>query len=150
MRAIASETKGASLPCKLSCRRRGKSVCQKVVDAMRQRTLDHGGGAKMLDTVVVESTPRHSTASNVLAERVSRTTGEQLRTLRDDTQHLEKARVTPSSAMWPCVVRYSGFCATRYERGAGGIIPFRATCDRDYTQEIFPSAETILFKILAS
>ena len=46
------------------------------------------------------------------------------------------------------MVRYFGFCFTRYERGAGGITPFRAACDRDNTQEIVPLAETVLFKIL--
>ena len=42
------------------------------------------------------------------------------------------------------------FCVTRYARGAGGITPFRAAYDRDYTKEILPLAEIILFKILAT
>ena len=47
------------------------------------------------------------------------------------------------------MVRYAGFSVTRYARGAGGITPFWAACDRDYTQEIVPFAATVLFKSLA-
>ena len=92
--------------------------------------------AKMPDRVVVETSPRHSLASNSLAERAIRTVGKQLRTFRYD-RHAE-----------------SGYDAThtwhpRYARGAGGITPFGAAHDRDYTQEIAPFAEIVLFKILA-
>ena len=41
---------------------------------------------KMPDTAVVESTPRHNSANDGLAERASRTIGERLSTLRYDTQ----------------------------------------------------------------
>ena len=44
---------------------------------------------------------------------------------------------------------FSGFCVTRYARGAVGITQFRAACDRDYTQENDPLAETFLFKMMA-
>ena len=83
----------------------------------------------------------HSSASNRLAERAIRTIGEQLRTIRCVTQNWYKTNVTPSSALWSRMVGYSVFCVTRYSRGAGGITPFRATYDRDYTQEIVPLAE---------
>ena len=46
------------------------------------------------------------------------------------------AKRTPNSLIWPWMVRYAGFRVTRYARGAGGITPFRAAHDRDYTQEI--------------
>ena len=105
--------------------------------------------AKMPDSVVVENTPRYSSASNGLAERVIRTIGEQLRTLRYGTQNRCKTRITLKSTFWPWLVRHAGFCVTRYARGAGGITPFRAAYDRDYTQEIVPFAETALFKIMA-
>ena len=39
------------------------------------------------------------------------------------------------------MVRYA---VTRCARGAGGITPFWAECDWDYTQEIVPFAETVL------
>ena len=42
---------------------------------------------KMPDRVVVENTPRHSSASSGLAGRAVLTVGEQLRTLRYDTQN---------------------------------------------------------------
>ena len=47
------------------------------------------------------------------------------------------------------MVRYAGFLFTRYGRGAGDITPFREAFDRDYTKEIAPVAETVLFKIFA-
>ena len=34
-------------------------------------------------------------------------------------------------------------CVTRYARGAGGLTPFRAAYDRDYTQETVSFAETV-------
>ena len=57
--------------------------------------LDHGGGretenSKMPDRVVAETSPRHSSASNGLAEPAIRTMGEQLRSLRYDTQNRYK------------------------------------------------------------
>ena len=58
----------------------------------------------MPDWVVVETCPRHSSASNGLAERSIRTIGEKLRTLRYDTQNRCKTRITPESAIWPRMV----------------------------------------------
>ena len=74
---------------------------------------------------------------------------EQLMTLRYDTQTRYNSKIKPNSAIWPWMVRYSGFCVTRYARGAGGITPFRAAYDRDLTQETVPFADTILLNILA-
>ena len=37
----------------------------------------------------------------------------------------------------------------RYARGAVGITPFMAAHDRDYTQELVPFVETVLFMIVA-
>ena len=105
--------------------------------------------AKMPDRVVVESTPRYSSACNGLAEREIQTIGEQLRTLQYDTQNLYMTRIKRESTVWPWLVRHAGICVTRYARGAGGITPFRAAYDRDYTQEIVPFAKTALFKIKA-
>ena len=92
---------------------------------------------------MVETSPRHSSASNGLAERSSRTIGEQLRTLRYDTQNRYKTRITPLTTDVRCV----GFFVTRY--AWSDTTPFRAAYDRDYTQEIVPFAETVLFKLLA-
>ena len=64
--------------------------------------------AKMTDGVVVETSPRHSSASS-LAERDIRTIGEQLRTLRYDTQNRHKTRSTADPVIWPWVVGYAGF-----------------------------------------
>ena len=77
--------------------------------------------AKMPDRVVVETTLRHSSASNGLAEREIGTVGEQLRTLRYDTQNRYKTRITPDSAIWPRMVSYAGFCVQE-------IVPFAETC----------------------
>ena len=49
---------------------------------------------KLPHRVVVETSPRHSSASHGLAERAIRTIGEQLRTLRYDTQNRYKTRIT--------------------------------------------------------
>ena len=141
MRATASETEGATV-----------YLASSVADFMRNlfagrfrprcdeepsiMAVAETVKAKMPYRVVVESSPRHSSASNGLAARASRTIGEQLRTLRHDTQNRYKTRITPGSVTWPWVVRHAGFCVTRYARGAGGTTPFRAAYDRDYTQEI--------------
>ena len=109
---------------------------------MRQRTLDHGSGRECESENARQSGGGDHTAtqsaSNGLAERAIRTVGEQLRTLQHDTQNRHKTRNTLDSAIWPCMVRCAGFCVTRYARGAGGITPFRAAYDREYTQEIVP------------
>ena len=47
------------------------------------------------------------------------------------------------------MVRYAGFCVTRYARGAGGITSFRAAYNRDLPQDTVSFAEPVLFKILA-
>ena len=105
--------------------------------------------AKMPDRVVAENTPRYISTSNGLAEREIQIIGEHLRTHRYDTQNLYMTRITLESTVWPWLVRHAGFCVTRYARGAGGITPFRAAYDQDYTQEIVPFAKTALFKIKA-
>ena len=82
LRSMASETKMSHrLPCKLSGRLRGDHEPSIMALAVKVK-------AKLPDTVVVRITPRHSSASN--AERAIRTSGEQLRTLRHDTQNREK------------------------------------------------------------
>ena len=136
MRAISAETKGAT-DCHAGSvadfvkhlfdgrfRLRCDNETSMMVVAEKVR-------AKMPDSVVVENTTRYSSASNGLAERAIRTTGEQLRTLRYDTQNCYKTRITLESTVWPWLVEHAGFCVTRYTRGAGGITPFRAAYDRD-------------------
>ena len=98
--------------------------------------------AKMRDTST--ATQRATVSRN----GATRTIGERPRTLRYDTQNHDKTRVTPSSAIWPWMHIFSGFCVTRYARGAVGITQFRAAFDRDYTKESVPLVETILFKII--
>ena len=110
-------------------RQRGKLVCWKVQTALRPRSwqLRKKANAKIPDTLVVESTPRHSSASNGFTERPIRTTGEP----------------------FAMTLRNCGFCVTRYARGAGGITSFRAAYDRDYTREIVPLTEkpqTVVWK----
>ena len=104
--------------------------------------------AKMPDRVAVENTPRYTSASKGLAERAIRTIGEQLRTLRYDAENRYKTQITPESTVCHGWLD-AGFCVTRCARGGGGITPFRAAHDRDYTQELAPFAETVLFKIMA-
>ena len=155
MRAIASETKRSHrLPGKLSGRPREKTCLLGSSDCVATKNPQSWRWqkkvkAKMPDWAVVETCPRHSSASNGLAERSIRTIGEQLRTLRYDTQNRYKTRITPESAIWPWMVRYAGFCVMRYARGAGGITSFRAAYDPDLPQETVPFAELVLFKILA-
>ena len=143
MRAISAETEGAT-----DCR--ASSVADFVEHLLfvgrfrlrcgKRKCLDQSGGGKYTTIQFYEQRPRR--ASN------ARQIGEQLRTLRYDTQNRCKTRITLESTVWPWLVRHAGFCVTRYARGAGGITPFRAY-DRDYTQEIVPFAKTALFKIMA-
>ena len=56
---------------------------------------------KLADTVILETTPRHSSGSNGQAERAIRSIGEQLRTLRFDTQARYSMKLTPNLAVWP-------------------------------------------------
>ena len=121
------------LPCKLIGRLREK----KFVGRFRLRCHNEPSimavaeevKAKMPDRVVVETTPRYT-----LSEQWSRRAKSANHALLGD---------------WPWMVRYAGFCVTRYARGAGGIPPFWAANDRDFTQEIVPFADVVLFKILA-
>ena len=139
------------VPCKLSGRLREKTVWWEVqrvattIMAVAEKvkaTKCLSGGGKNTATQLSEQRSRRTGNS---------TLGRQLRTLRYDTQSRYKTRTTPTSAIWPWMVRYSGFCVMRYarERVACGIIPFMAAYDRDYMQETVPLAETILFNILA-
>ena len=147
LRAIASETRSRRLPCNLGGRLRENLFAWRF--SLRCDT-DTRPWAKMLGTQVLGRAPRHSSASNGFAEWAIRTVGEQLRTLRHDAQKRYRTQAVPSSATWPRMVRNSGFCVTRYVRGAGGTTASRAAYVRDYTQEIVALAETILFMILAS
>ena len=154
MRAISAETQGVT-DCHAS------SVADFVKQLFEGRfrlrcdnessimVVEEKVKANMPDRVVVENTPRYSPASNGLAERVIRTIGEQLRTLRYSTQDRYKTRITLVSTFCPWPVKHAEFCVTRYARRAGGITPFRAANDRDYTQKIVPVAETTLLKIMA-
>ena len=82
---------------------------------------------KFPESVLLETTPHHSSASTGLAERAVRAIGEQVRTLRYDAQDRYKTLITPSSPVWPWLVRHAGFNITRYSHRAGGATPFRAT-----------------------
>ena len=83
VRAIASETKGATDYLAISVANFVKNL---FVGRFRLRcgnepsimAVEENVKAKMLDTVVVESTPRRNSASHGLAERAIRTQGEQL------------------------------------------------------------------------
>ena len=120
MRAISAESKWAADHLASSVGRfRLRCGNETSIMAVTQTV-----NALMPDCVVVENTPRHSSASNGLAERATRTNGEQLRTLRYDMQNRYKTRITLESTFWPCMVGHAGFCVTRYARGAGGITPF--------------------------
>ena len=101
MRAIASDKRSHRLPCKLSGRLRENMFVGRFrfrcdnepsIMAVAER-------AKMPDRVVVKTTPRHSSPSNGLA------VGEQLRTLRYDTQNRYKTRITPDSPILSWKVR---------------------------------------------
>ena len=145
MRAMASETREATHSfassvadfVKNQCGARFRLRCDNAPSIMAAAEKVK---ATVPDRVVVETTPRHSSASNGLAERDIQSIGGQLRTLRYDTQNRHKTRITPDSAIWPWMVRYAGFRVTRCARGAGGITPLRAAYDQDYTQEIVPFA----------
>ena len=107
-----TEKSSRRLPCKLTGRLREKLVCCEVQAALRQRTLDHGGGRESeseqeRDRVVVETSPRHSSASNGLAERAIWTLGERLRTLPYDTPNRYKTRITADSIICSWMVRYA-------------------------------------------
>ena len=100
MRAIAAETKGATdyLPSSVAQFVKNLFVgkfelrCDNETSIMAVAVKVK---AKMPDRVVVESTPRHSSASNGFAERAIRIIGEQLRTLRCDTgEHEPNCSVT--------------------------------------------------------
>ena len=120
---------------------------------MRQRTLDHGGGGESEGETAGHSGGGDVTATQ-LSEQRPRRTGNSCtsRTTKNSSicriryKHARYAKLD----IWPCMVRYAGFCVTRYARGAGCITPFRAAYDRDDTHEIVPFAETILFKILGT
>ena len=139
MRAVSAETEGVT-DCHASSM--ADSVKHLFIGRLRLRCDNESSikavaenvKAKMPDRVL-ENKPRYSSTSNALAERVIRTVSEQLRTSRYGTQNRYKTRITLESTFWPWLIGHAGFCVTRYARGAGGITPFRAAYDRDYTQE---------------
>ena len=114
MRAMVSETKGATDYPASSVADFVKNLCvgrfglrcgnEPSIMAVAEKVK-----AKMPDRVVVETSPRHSSASNGLEERANRTMGEQLGNLRYDTQNRCKTRITPYAVIWPWIVSYAGF-----------------------------------------
>ena len=92
---------------------------------------------------VTAKMPDQSRGEKYATTQLSASNGLAERTLRYDTQNLYKTRITSESTVWPWFVKHAGFCVTWYARRAGGITPFRAANDRDYTQEIVPFAEIV-------
>ena len=146
MRAIASETKGATdCPAssvadfvknlfvgkfRLRCDKEPSIMA--VAEKSESENARLGSGGNLSATQLSEQRPRRTINSDNWRK-----------TLRYDTQNRYKTRITPESAIWPQMVG-------GYARGAVGFTPFRAAYDRDLSQEIVAFAEPILFKILAT
>ena len=101
--------KSHGLPCKLSDRLRENFICWDVQTALRQRTLDHGGGTESESENARQSSGGDLTAAQLSEKRphrkAIRTIAEQLRTRRYDRQNRGKTRIHQT--------RQSGHCRLR-------------------------------------
>ena len=146
MRAMAAETKGATDDlASLVADFVKKTFCWRVQSALRQRTsimaVAEKVKAKMPDTVVVGE----STATQLSEQRPGTTGNSDNRRTTENSSAVTKREPRQTRQSGHGCVDILDF-VTRRTRGAGGITPFRAAYDREYTQETVPLAEAILFK----
>ncbi len=88
---------------------------------------------KLPERVVLENSPKYSSASNGAEERAIRALTDQLRILRFHVEGRYGIRTRPNSKFWPRLVRHAAFLVSRHAGGADGIAAFRAAYDRNRT-----------------
>jgi hypothetical protein len=102
--------------------------------------------AEKPDRVVLEQTPKHSSASNP-AERVIKDVEAMIRVMRTDLHARYGVAITANMAVWPWLVRHASWTLARFQPKASGNTPYRDAYDSNYDSEIVPFGETVLFRI---
>ena len=100
------------------------------------------------ELVKLETTPKHSSASN-RAERAIQAVEEQARTTRADCQMRFGSGEAFGAAkpIWAWVLRHAGWHISRYKQKGNGMTAYVEAYGEHYTHEVVPCAEVTLVRI---
>jgi hypothetical protein len=69
-----------------------------------------------------------------------------MKTLRYDVENKYGTKLTPNHVMWSWFVRHSGWATTRFRVRGDGHSSYFASHGHEYTGEVVPFGESVLFK----
>ena len=100
------------------------------------------------DLVKFETTPKHSSASN-LAERAIQAVQEQARTIRADCQMRFGSGETfgADKPIWAWLLRHAGWQISRCKQKGNRMTAYKQAYGEHYTHEVVPFAELVLVKV---
>ena len=100
------------------------------------------------ELVKLETTPKHSSASNP-AERAIQAVEEQARTTRADCQMRFGSGEAFGAAkpIWAWLLRHAGWQISRYKQKGNGMTAYMEAYGEHYTHEVVPFAEVTLVRI---
>ena len=100
------------------------------------------------DLVKLETTPKHSSASNP-AERAIQAVEEQARTIRAECQMRFGSGETfgADKPIWPWLLRDAGWQISRYKQKGNGMKAYTQAHGEHYTHEVVPFAEVVLVRV---
>ena len=100
------------------------------------------------DLVKLETTPKHSEASNP-AERAIQAVEEQARTIRADCQMRFGNGETfgAGKPIWAWSLRHAGWQISRYKQKRNGMTAYKQAYVEHYTHEIVPFADIVLVRV---
>ena len=97
------------------------------------------------DLVKLETTPKHSSASNP-AERAIQAVEERSRTIRADCQMRFGSSETFGAVkqIWAWLLRHAGWQISRYKPKGNGVAAYKQAYGEHYTHEVVPLTEIVL------
>ena len=98
------------------------------------------------DLVKFETTPKHSSASN-LAERAIQAVEERSRTIRADCQMRSSETFGANKPIWEWLLRHAGWQISRYKPKGNGMTAHKQAHGEHYTHEVVPFAEIVLVRV---
>ena len=100
------------------------------------------------DLVKLETTPKHSSASNP-AERAIQAVEEQARTIRADCQMRfgSGEHFGADKPIWAWLLRHAGWQISRYKQKGNGMTAYKQAYGEHYTHEVVPFAEVVLVSV---